>query len=204
MIMKNLIKQIDWGKNNGLVPAIVQDAANGAVLMLGYMSRESLEKTLKTGQMWFYSRSRKRLWMKGETSGNFLKVLEILPDCDRDVVLIKSLPAGPTCHTGAYSCFGVSDENKNSELLELFETIQERRKNMPRGSYTASLFKSGTDKILLKVAEEALEVIQAANKETKKRLVEETADLIYHLFVLLANKRISLREIGAELQKRKK
>ena len=142
--------------------------------------------------------------MKGETSKNFLVVQEIKTDCDNDTLLIKVAPAGPTCHKGKYSCFGEENVNPRGELFGLFETIQDRQKKMPRGSYTASLFKAGTGKISLKVAEEALEVIQAANKQTKNRLTEETVDLLYHLFVLLADKKISIAEIEKEIRKRKK
>ena len=202
--MKNIIKKIDWKKNGGLVPAIIQDASNNAILMLGYMNRQSLQNTLKTGKVWFYSRSKKRLWMKGETSKNFLAVQEIRPDCDNDTLLIKVRPAGPTCHQGEYSCFGEENRDGSGELLGLFDTIQDRKEKMPKGSYTASLFRAGLEKISLKVAEESLEVIQAANKQTKKRLIEETVDLFYHMFVLLAEKKISLGEIGTEIKKRKK
>ena len=202
--MKNIIKKIDWKKNGGLVPAIIQDASNNAILMLGYMNRQSLQNTLKTGKVWFYSRSKKRLWMKGETSKNFLAVQEIRPDCDNDTLLIKVRPAGPTCHQGEYSCFGKENRDGSGELLGLFDTIQDRKEKMPKGSYTASLFRAGLEKISLKVAEESLEVIQAANKQTKKRLIEETVDLFYHMFVLLAEKKISLGEIGTEIKKRKK
>lgn len=200
--MKNLIKQIDWSKNNGLVPAIVQDASTNSILMLGYMNKQALAKTLQTKQVWFYSRSRKCLWQKGETSGNFLNLESIKADCDRDVLLVRAQPVGPTCHTGAYSCFG--EKPMKNILTELFRAISERKKNMPKGSYTVSLLKAGTEKISLKVAEEALEVIQAANKQTKRRLAEETVDLLYHLFVLLVDKKVDLTEIEAEIKKRKK
>lgn len=200
--MKDLIKKIDWEKGGGLVPAIIQDNATGAVLMLGYMNGESLTKTLKTKKVWFYSRSRSRLWMKGETSGNFLKLTEIKFDCDSDALLIKAQPAGPICHTGDYSCF--QDRKTIDELSSLFETIIDRKNKMPQGSYTASLFRAGLNKISLKVAEEALEVIQAAQKETKLRLTEETADLIYHLFVLLAEKKVNLSDVETQIKKRQK
>lgn len=200
--MKNLTNKINWNKGKGLAPAIIQDAATSAVLMLGYMNEQSLAKTLKTKKVWFYSRSKKRLWMKGETSKNVLNLVEIKPDCDSDALLIKVRPSGPTCHTGDYSCF---NESKNpNELMGLFATIQDKKITMPKGSYTASLFKAGLDKISLKVAEEALEVVQAAQKETKVRLIEESADLLYHLFVLLINQNIQIGEVEGELARRKK
>ena len=196
------IVDIDWKKGDGLIPAVVQDTDTGAVLMLGYMNRESLAKTVKTGNVWFYSRSKKRLWMKGEVSKNVLSVVEISVDCDGDSLLIKAKPSGPTCHTGDYSCFG---EEKNVELFsDLFSLIEDRKKNAPKNSYTAFLFKGGVSAISQKVEEEALEVIKAAKSETKQRLIEETVDLIYHTFVLLVQKKISLADIGKEMQKRRK
>lgn len=198
--MKNLVSKINWSKGNSLVPAIIQDAATGAILMLGYMNRESLKKTLATEKVWFYSRSKQRLWMKGETSGNVLKIVDIKSDCDNDSLLVKVRPAGPTCHRGIYSCF--RESKKTNELSALFQIIQDRKAKMPRGSYTASLFRGGLDKISLKVAEEALEVVQAAQKQTKPRLIQETADLIYHLFVLLVKKKVELPQIVKELARR--
>ena len=200
--MNDLIKKIDWGKGDGLVPAVIQDVDTGVVLMLGYMNRQSLIETLKTKKVWFYSRSRKRLWMKGETSKNVLNLVDIEIDCDSDTLLIKAKPTGPTCHKGTYSCFG--ENAKTQELLKLFETIKDRKNKLPKGSYTTSLFKAGLDKMSLKVAEEALEVVHAAQKQTKKRLVEESIDLIYHLFVLLSGKDIDLQDIEGEIKKRRK
>jgi phosphoribosyl-AMP cyclohydrolase / phosphoribosyl-ATP pyrophosphohydrolase len=199
--MKNLIKKVNWTKGQGLVPAVIQDADTSAVLMLGYMNKESFAKTLKTKKVWFYSRSRQRLWMKGETSKNILNLVDIKLDCDNDAILIKAKPVGPTCHTGAYSCF--KENSDSNKLLELYGVIQERKLKMPKKSYTASLFKAGLDKISLKVAEEALEVVHAAQKQTKTRLIEETVDLIYHLFVLLTEKDISFKDITDEIDKRR-
>lgn len=200
--MKSLANKINWEKVDGLVPAIVQDASNGLVLMLGYMNKEALEKTESTGFVWFYSRTKERLWMKGEESGNTLKVKDILLDCDADTLLVKVAPAGPTCHTGKDTCF---DETVSGDSLQkLFSTIASRKKNAPAGSYTASLFKAGLDKIALKVAEESLEVVHAAQKETEQRLTEESVDLIYHLFVLLAEKGVDLKDIEEEIRKRQK
>jgi len=150
--------------------------------------------------VWFYSRTKKRLWKKGETSGNTLRVKDISVDCDNDALLVKAIPVGPVCHTGDMSCF--KEEARGNAIQELFSTIEKRKKDLPKKSYTASLFKAGLDRIVLKVSEESMEVIQAATKETKRRLVEESVDLIYHLFVLLAQKGIDLRMVEKEIRKR--
>jgi phosphoribosyl-ATP pyrophosphohydrolase/phosphoribosyl-AMP cyclohydrolase len=199
---KTTLKKVNWEKGNGLVPAIIQDPATGLVLMLGYLNKEALAKTLKTGFVWFYSRTKKRLWMKGETSQNTLKVLDIKLDCDNDTLLIKALPQGPVCHSGTMTCF--SETGTNNSIRDLFVTILGRKRNLPKGSYTTSLFKAGIDKISLKVAEESLEVIHAAQKQTKQRLIEETTDLLYHVFVLLAEKNVSLESVESEIKKRGK
>ena len=199
---KESIKKINWEKVNGLVPAIIQDSSSGLVLMLGYMNKEALAKTMQTGLVWFYSRTKKRLWMKGETSKNTLNVLDIKLDCDNDTLLIKALPKGPICHTGDMTCF--SEIPKSDSIRDLFATIIDRKKQLPKNSYTTSLFKAGLDKISLKVAEESLEVVHAAQKQTQKRLIEETTDLLYHLFVLLAEKSISLEQVESEIKKRSK
>lgn len=201
--VKKLIKKIDWEKGQGLVPAIIQNAQTGTVLMLGYMDKQALAKTLKTQRVWFYSRSKKRLWMKGETSGNYLKLVKIAPDCDGDVVLIQALPKGPTCHTGQESCFGQVD-GRQEGFEWLYSVIEDRKRKMPKGSYTTSLFKEGVFKICSKVAEESGEVIKAATKETKKRIIQEAVDLIYHTLTLLVYKDISLRELTKEITRRKK
>lgn len=201
--MRNLIKKVDWNKGRGLVPAIIQDAAIGGVLMLGYMNRESLAKTLKTKKVWFYSRSKKRLWMKGETSGNHLKLKKIVADCDGDALLIQVLPKGPACHTGQKSCFGFELAGRGG-FGELFSIIENRKVRMPQGSYTTSLFKKGLFKICAKLAEESSEVIKAATKESKRRLIEESVDLIYHMFVLLIEKKIKISDIYWEMEKRQK
>lgn len=200
--MKDLILKIDWKKCDGLVPAIIQDSENGLVLMLGFMDSNALKKTFKTKKVWFYSRSKKRLWMKGEESGNFLKFISASLDCDRDTLLIKAKPAGPTCHNGTPTCFG---ENDISNIFdELFEVIADRRKKMPAESYTAFLFKKGLSKICAKVKEESGEVIKAAKQESKKRLVEESVDVLYHLFVLLAQKGVTLGRLKTEIKRRRK
>ena len=200
--MKNLLAKTNWEKGGELVPAVIVDARTSSVLMVGFMNRESLAKTIQTGFVWFYSRTKGRLWKKGETSGNTLRMTDIKLDCDNDALLIKVIPAGPVCHTGEASCF--KEEVLGGELRELFSTIEKRKNDSPKDSYTATLFNAGLDRIALKVAEESLEVIQAATKETKKRLIEESADLFYHFFVLLAEKKASLKDIEAEIRKRKK
>jgi len=200
--VKNLLKKIDWAKGRNLVPAIVQDANTNMVLMLGYMNKQALKKTLKTKKVWFYSRTKKRLWMKGETSGNYLKLMRILQDCDADVLLIQAMPQGPTCHTGLKSCFGPAP-SKLQAFEGLYSLIEDRKLNMPKGSYTTSLFKEGLFKICSKLAEESGEVIKAATKESKRRLIEESVDLVYHLLVLLAEKNIKMNEIYQEIERRR-
>lgn len=199
--MKKKFK-INWEKGSGLIPAIIQHADDGRVLMLGFMNPESLAQTLKTKKAWFYSRTKKRLWMKGEVSGRVLRVTDIKLDCDGDTLLIKAQPNGPTCHTGAETCFNEPAENQNM-LAELFRVIEERKKEMPAGSYTGFLFSKGLDKICAKVEEESDEVIHAAKHETQKRLIEESVDLLYHLFVLLVQKKIPLRAVLDEARKRR-
>ena len=198
--MKDIVKKIDWEKGNGLIPAVVQDNSSGTVLMLGFMNRDALEKTVDSGEVWFYSRTKKRLWKKGEESGNVLRVVDIKTDCDFDSLLIKAVPKGPTCHLGRNSCFDY--EFAPDRLRKLFSVIEGRKKEMPDKSYTAELFRAGADKISLKVSEESMEVIQAAQKETRERLIEESVDLIFHLFVLLAEKKVSLFEVEVEIEKR--
>lgn len=194
--MKKIIK-------NNLTPAIIQDSKTGLVLMLGYMNKEALAKTRKTKRVWFFSRSKERLWMKGETSGNILDLVSIKRDCDSDTLLVKVNPRGPVCHTGSLTCWNETPD-ASDVIQKLFATIISRKKEMPKKSYTTTLLKAGLNKIALKVAEETLEVIQAAQKESNKRLTEETVDLLYHLFVLLAQKNISLKELEAEIKNRHK
>ncbi|MFZ7134657.1 MAG: bifunctional phosphoribosyl-AMP cyclohydrolase/phosphoribosyl-ATP diphosphatase HisIE [Eubacteriales bacterium] len=195
----------------GLIPAIIQHHKNGEVLMLAYMSYESLQKTLDTNTTWFYSRSRNKLWNKGETSGNFQNIKDIRYDCDEDTLLILVDPAGPSCHTGSNSCFYRhlrEDFDPNitdlSILQKLYETIQNRKKNPLAGSYTNYLFENGVDKILKKVGEESTETVIAAKNDSKEELIYESADLIYHLLVLLVNQGVSLNDITRELTKRHK
>lgn len=200
--MKDILKIADFSKDtDGLLPAVIQHASTRQVLMLGYMNSEALKKTLETKNVWFYSRSKKRLWMKGETSNNILAVENIALDCDHDAILISANPAGPTCHTGQISCFGSAQKN-SLFLEELFDVIQNRKENMPKGSYTASLFKEGLDRIIQKVGEEAVEVVIAAKNKENDRFVSESADLLFHLIILFAEKKISLQLLWEELEKR--
>ena len=193
--------KIDFTKSNGLVPAVVIDAYTDQVLMLGFMNLESLELTLKTKRVTFFSRTRNTIWTKGETSGNYLDLVEIKQDCDNDSLLVYAKPCGNTCHTGDYSCFGV--EKNNARFMEyLFGFIRQRKLQMPEGSYTAKLFKGGADRIIQKVGEEAIETVIAAMKRDRNAILNEVSDLIYHLFVMLAEQGITLDEIGRTLKSR--
>lgn len=198
------IKQLKFQKMGGIIPVIIQDVKTKDILMLGFMNEEALEKTLRNKRVVFWSREKKRLWEKGETSGNALEVFSITADCDNDTLLILSKPKGPTCHTGAYSCFGVKNQGELEFLQELYDLLVERKKELPKNSYTTLLFKRGLAKILEKVKEESGEVLVAAEKESRKRLVEESADLLYHLFVLLVEKNIPLKDVVKELKSRRK
>lgn len=194
---------IDFDKSGGLVPAIIQDSRSGVVLMLGYMNRESYEKTVKEKRVTFFSRSRQKLWTKGETSGNYLTVEKILSDCDEDTLLIKALPAGPVCHTGADTCFKETNRSDSLEFIRTLETlIQERKRELPEKSYTTRLFQEGIPKISQKVGEEAVEAIIEAMKEDKERFKEESADLIYHLLVLATALNVTFDDIVEILRKR--
>jgi phosphoribosyl-ATP pyrophosphohydrolase/phosphoribosyl-AMP cyclohydrolase len=190
----------------GLVPAIVQDAATREVLTLAYMNRESLARTLETKQTWFWSRSRNELWHKGETSGNTQEVVNLALDCDADAIIVLVKPAGPACHTGAVSCFDTGTQSPSLGVLldELYELIQSRERERPAGSYTTYLFSEGLDKILKKVGEESAETIIAAKNDDDARLTSETADLVYHLLVLLVARGVSLNDIAQELGLRRK
>lgn len=178
--------ELRFDSTTGLIPAIVQDARSGRVLMLGYMNPEALERTRETGLVTFFSRERGRLWTKGETSGNTLELVEIRPDCDRDALLIRAIPHGPTCHTGQVSCFGDPDRFALGEVVgELFDVIEERKEKRPEGSYTVGLLDQGVPKIALKVTEEAVELgLEAVRGH--ERAPEEAADLLYHVLVLLS------------------
>lgn len=194
---------IDFDKGEGLVPAIIQDSSTLRVLMLGYMNREAYDKTVQTGLVTFYSRSRKCLWTKGETSGNYLKLVDIKVDCDSDTLLVKAVPQGPVCHTGTDTCWG--ETNEASPLLflsELSDFIECRHREMPEGSYTTSLFRDGLNRMAQKVGEEALELVIEATNGTDERLVYEGSDMLYHLIVLLTSKGLRIEDLARELQER--
>ena len=193
--------EIDFEKMGGLVPAIIQDATTKNVLMLGFMNEEAYLKTLETKKVTFYSRSRKCLWTKGETSGNFLNLVSIKNDCDNDTLLIKVNPTGPTCHKGTDTCWDENNEvNPLLFLTFLQDFIEKRYKEMPEGSYTTSLFKDGLNRMAQKVGEEALEAVIEACNGTDERLVYESADMIYHLIVLLTSKGLRIEDLAKELQ----
>ena len=195
--------KIDFEKMGGLVPAIIQDAVTQKVLMLGFMNEEAYQKTLDTKHVTFWSRTRNTLWTKGETSGNFLNLVDIKVDCDNDTLLIQAHPDGPTCHTGTDTCWG--EENHVNPLLfltELQDFINRRKEEMPEGSYTTKLFKEGINKIAQIVGEEALETVIEATNGTSDHLVYEASDLLYHLLVMLTEKGLRIEEVAQELQKR--
>jgi phosphoribosyl-ATP pyrophosphohydrolase/phosphoribosyl-AMP cyclohydrolase len=204
--------KIDFEKSCGLVPAIIQDAKTKNVLMLGYMNQEAYDKTIATKKVTFWSRSRNCLWTKGETSGNFLHLVDIKVDCDNDTLLVKAHPDGPTCHTGTDTCWGEKnslefkvDSLENNPLMfltELQDFIDKRHEEMPEGSYTTKLFKDGINKIAQKVGEEALETVIEATNGTTDHLVYEASDLLYHLIVLLTSKGLRIEDIADELHKR--
>lgn len=193
---------LDFEKGDGLIPAVVQDHITGKVLMLGYMNEESLAETRKSGKATFYSRSKKRLWVKGETSGHFLMVKEILEDCDGDTLLVKALPMGPICHTGSDTCFNESNANPITFLNHLRDIIEDRRSNPTDESYTASLFRKGINKVAQKVGEEAVEVVIEAKDDNKELFLNESADLLFHLMVLLSYKGFSLDDVVKILKTR--
>jgi phosphoribosyl-ATP pyrophosphohydrolase/phosphoribosyl-AMP cyclohydrolase len=195
---------IDFQKSEGLVPAIIQDNLTSKVLMLGYMNEEALEKTNESGKVTFYSRSKQRLWTKGEESGNFLNVVSVAVDCDSDTLLIKVNPVGPVCHTGSDTCWGETNEGDFAFLNVLQKFIQQRFKEMPEGSYTTSLFRKGINRMAQKVGEEAVETVIEATNGTEEGFLYEASDLVYHLIVLLTSKGYSLDDLGRELKKRHK
>jgi phosphoribosyl-ATP pyrophosphohydrolase/phosphoribosyl-AMP cyclohydrolase len=199
---KDLLKDAKFN-NDGLIPAVVQDVRTREVLMVAYMNPESLKLTLDKKETHFYSRSRKALWHKGATSGNFQKVRRVELDCDNDTVLVEVEPVGPSCHTGTYSCFGV-EPGFGGTVQQLYALIATRKEMRPEGSYTTKLFDQGIDKIVKKLGEEAVETVIAAKNDSSERIVEETADLLYHLLVTLVEKGVTLEEINLELEKRHK
>ena len=195
---------LDLEKMGGLIPAIVQDNNTNKVLMLGFMNEEALEQTLSSGKVTFFSRTKNRLWMKGETSGNTLSVVSITPDCDNDTLLIKAIPAGPVCHLGTDTCFGEKNEEDIMFLKYLQNFIERRRHEMPEGSYTTTLFQKGINRMAQKVGEEAVETVIEATNGTEDRLIYEASDLIYHLIVLLTSKGLRIDDLARELKKRHK
>ncbi|MGE5353551.1 MAG: bifunctional phosphoribosyl-AMP cyclohydrolase/phosphoribosyl-ATP diphosphatase HisIE [Acidobacteriota bacterium] len=196
------ISKLDFSKMGGLIPAIIVDNSNGEVLMLGFMNKEALEKTIESGLVTFFSRSKGRLWTKGETSGNYLKLVSMAQDCDNDSLLIKANPEGSTCHTGGYSCFFPEKSGSISFLNELFSLIKDRKEKLPEGSYTTKLFQRGANRIIQKVGEEAIETVIAAKNRDKNELINETSDLIYHMFVMLVEQGVEFTDIVKNLEMR--
>lgn len=197
------ISTLNFNKLNGLIPAIIVDSEADKILMLGFMNEQALKKTIETNKVTFFSRTKNRLWTKGETSGNFLSVKNIISDCDNDSVIVYAEPQGPTCHTGIYSCFGLEKDNLNF-IKRLNDLVFQRKENLPDGSYTTELFNSGSDRIIQKVGEEAIEVLLAAKNKSRQEIIYESADLIYHLIVMLADNNIKLIDVVSELQSRHK
>lgn len=198
---------MDFEKLEGLIPAIIQDASTDRVLMLGFMNSEALDRTRKEGKVCFYSRTRKRLWTKGEESGNFLHVSDILEDCDADTLLIKANPAGQVCHTGHDTCFNEDNDPKQDPagiefISQLQELIHTRKKDMPEGSYTSSLFTGGINKIAQKLGEEAVELLIEAKDDNESLFLNEAADLLYHLLVLLSAKGKDVKDVVSVLEQR--
>ena len=201
-----LIKRIDWQKVDGLVPVIVQDFLSSQVLMMGYMNQEALVTTGETGHVTFFSRTKQRLWTKGESSGNVLKLVNAALDCDNDTLLVKVTPVGPTCHTGTTTCWD-GDKQEESQLVwlhQLEQLLADRKNADPDSSYTASLYARGTKRISQKVGEEGVEVALAATSGDKAELVCESADLIYHLMVLLQDQGLSMNDVVNKLKERHK
>lgn len=195
---------LDFEKMGGLIPAIIQDNCTGKVLMLGFMNEEAYNKTLELGKVTFFSRTKNRLWTKGEESGNFLNVCSIKEDCDKDTLLIKVNPVGPVCHTGDDTCFGENNDADFYFLRYLQDFIDRRHEEMPDGSYTTSLFKKGVNRMAQKVGEEAVETVIEATNGTVDGFIYEASDLIYHLTVLLTSKGLRMEDLARELKKRHK
>jgi len=196
--------KLDFTKLDGLIPAVVQDSATLRVLMVGFMNEEAYNQTKKSGKVTFYSRSRKKLWTKGEESGNYLYLDEIIPDCDSDTLLIKARPAGPVCHTGSDTCFD-EDNTAGVHFLDTLEQIiKQRKEELPEGSYTTTLFKKGVNKIAKKLGEEAVELVIEAKDSNDELFLNEAADLIYHLEVLLVERNKELKDVIKVLEQRHK
>lgn len=201
MLTEQQKSQLDWQKTGNLMPVIVQHAVSGAVLMLGYMNQQALSETQKTGQVTFFSRTKQRLWTKGESSGHFLNVVSITPDCDNDTLLILANPVGPTCHLGHDSCFHPASSDWGF-LYHLEQLLAERKTASPESSYTARLYASGTKRIAQKVGEEGVETALAATVNDREELTNEAADLIYHLLVLLQDQNLNLSKVIERLRAR--
>jgi phosphoribosyl-ATP pyrophosphohydrolase/phosphoribosyl-AMP cyclohydrolase len=198
-----MIDKLNFEKMNGLIPAVIQDATTRQVLMLGYMNKEALGKTLEERRVTFWSRTKNRFWQKGETSGNVLEVDSVKADCDGDALLVYAHPSGPVCHTGTHTCFGEEATDEVSSVLGKLENIiRVRRQDRPEGSYTAKLFQQGTGRIAQKVGEEAVETVVAALQQDREALKEESADLLYHLIVLLEDRGVKLADVAGVLRKR--
>ncbi|WP_290129129.1 bifunctional phosphoribosyl-AMP cyclohydrolase/phosphoribosyl-ATP diphosphatase HisIE [Proteus terrae] len=197
------LAQLDWEKVDNLMPVVIQNAISGDVLMLGYMNKEALNVTLESGNVTFCSRTKQRLWTKGETSGNFLKLVNIYPDCDNDTLLILANPIGPTCHNGTESCFAPA-QSQWGFLYELENLLRDRKNASPDSSYTARLYASGTKRIAQKVGEEGVETALAATVNDREELKNEASDLLYHLMVLLQDQSLSLSDVIGCLQERHK
>jgi len=195
---------MDFDKLNGIIPAIIQDAQTDRVLMLGFMNPESLEKTKTEGKVTFFSRTRQRLWTKGEESGNFLHVKEILEDCDNDTLLIRVRPEGPVCHTGSDTCFNQENRSGLVFISQLQELIHKRKEELPENSYTTSLFKGGINTIAQKVGEEAVELVIEAKDSDDELFLGEAADLVYHLLVLLSVRGYGINDVAGLLEQRHK
>ncbi|MCO7049831.1 bifunctional phosphoribosyl-AMP cyclohydrolase/phosphoribosyl-ATP diphosphatase HisIE [Proteus terrae] len=203
MMNNETLAQLDWEKVDNLMPVVIQNAISGDVLMLGYMNKEALNVTLESGNVTFCSRTKQRLWTKGETSGNFLKLVNIYPDCDNDTLLILANPIGPTCHNGTESCFAPA-QSQWGFLYELENLLRDRKNASPDSSYTARLYASGTKRIAQKVGEEGVETALAATVNDREELKNEASDLLYHLMVLLQDQSLSLSDVIGCLQERHK
>lgn len=195
-------READWEKGDGLIPAIIQDQVTGQVLMLGYMNREAADETVASGKVTFFSRSKTRLWIKGETSGNFLHYVSAELDCDRDTILIQAVPAGPACHTGSRTCFTDQLPNGVGFLAHLQQLVQQRHAEMPEKSYTTSLFREGKSRIAQKVGEEGVELALARMKDDREEMANEAADLLFHMLVLLEDGELELDDVLKVLRQR--
>jgi len=203
VLTEQQLAQLDWVKTDGMMPAIVQHAVSGEVLMHGYMNQQALDKTLATGKVTFWSRTKQRLWTKGESSEHFLNVVSITPDCDNDTLLVLANPVGPTCHLGTSSCFSPAAADWTF-LYQLEQVLAERKHADPKSSYTASLYASGTKRIAQKVGEEGVEVALAATVNDRHELTNEASDLVYHLLVLLQDQDLNLSTVIENLRQRHK